>query len=279
MAREDKGFVPMGCVSERNYMRLISGLCRELVVGAILCTSSLVCAQTNPSKDAGITSEQADAILKELKEIRTLLEKQLQLASNGTHAQGTSIDSQNVSIKLPQDIRSLGKDNAPVTIVEFSDYQCPFCSKFHKSTFAELKKNYIEPGTVRFISLDLPLDFHPNAAQAAEAVRCAGDQGKFWEMRDAMIEHSDNLSKESILTLASSIVNDPTALRVCMESGKYKAAVESNKAEANKTGVTGTPTFIVGKTAKESLSGPRLVGAMPYTAFDFEIKKILAEHR
>jgi protein-disulfide isomerase len=260
-------------------LRLISGLCHHFLLVAILCTSSLVYAQTSPSKEAGITSEQADAILKELKEIRTLLEKQLQLAANGIHSPGTSTDSQNVSIKLPQDIRSLGKDDAPVTIVEFSDYQCPFCAKFHKGTFAELKKNYIEAGTVRFISLDLPLDFHPNAFQAAEASRCAGDQGKFWQMRDAMIEHSDSLGKESILKLASSVVSDPTALRVCMESGKYKTAVESNKAEASKIGVTGTPTFIVGKTAKESLSGPRLVGAMPYTAFDFEIKKILDEHR
>src|SRR5207253_1137648 len=150
---------------------------------------------TVPPHTAGITSEQADAILKELKEIRALLDKQLQLASNGTHSPAAPADS-NVLIKLPQDIRVLGKDNAPVTVVEFSDYQCPFCNKFHSTTFAELKKNYIDPGTVRFISLDLPLDFHPNALQAAETLRCAGDQGKFWEMRDALIEHSTDLSKE-----------------------------------------------------------------------------------
>jgi hypothetical protein len=123
---------------------------------------------------------------------------------------------------------------------------------------------YSRAGYISFISLDLPLDFHPNALQAAEVLRCAGDQGKFWEMRDTLIEHSNSLSKESILTLAPPVVNDPTALRVCIESGKYKAAVESNKAEADKIGVTGTPTFIIGKTAKESLSGSRLVGAMPY---------------
>jgi protein-disulfide isomerase len=259
-------------------MRLRSGLRLELVLTAFLCTGSLVCAQTNPPPTTGITSEQADAILKELKEIRTLLEKQLQQASTATHASAAAADSE-VMIKLPQDIRSLGKDNAPVTIVEFSDYQCPFCNKFHTTTFAELKKNYIDTGTVRFISLDLPLDFHPNALQAAETLRCAGDQGKFWEMRDALIEHSTNLSKESILAFAPSVVGDSTALRVCMESEKYKAAVESSRAEANKIGVTGTPTFIVGKTAKDSLSGSRLVGAMPYTAFDFEIKKILADRR
>src|SRR6266566_6699596 len=259
-------------------MWLRPGLRLEVVLTAILCTSSFVCAQTSPPHTAGITSEQADAILKELKEIRALLEKQLQLASNGTHSPAAPADS-NVLIKLPQDIRVLGKDNAPVTVVEFSDYQCPFCNKFHSTTFAELKKNYIDPGTVRFISLDLPLDFHPNALQAAETLRCAGDQGKFWEMRDALIEHSTDLSKESILAFARSVVSDSAALRVCMESGKYKAAVESSRAEAGKIGVTGTPTFIVGKTAKEFLSGPRLVGAMPYTAFDFEIKKILADHR
>jgi protein-disulfide isomerase len=258
-------------------MRLRSGLRLELVLAVILCTSSLVCSQTNPPNSTGITSEQADAMLKELKEIRTLLEKQLQLASNAAHSPAAPADS-DVLIKLPQDIRVLGRKDAPVTIVEFSDYQCPFCNKFHTTTFAELKKNYIDPGTVRFISLDLPLDFHPNALQAAEALRCAGDQGKFWEMRDALIEHSTNLSKESISAFAPSVVSDSAALRVCMESGKYKAAVESSRAEANKIGVTGTPTFIVGKTATESVSGPRLVGAMPYTAFDFEIKKALGDH-
>lgn len=259
--------------------RLKSGFLSKLVAVAVLFTGVLVYAQTSTSKEAGITSEQADAILKELKEIRSILEKQLQMASNGSRLPGASSDIQTVSIGLPQGVQSLGKDDAPMTIVEFSDYQCPFCSKFHRGAFAELKKSYIDPGLVRFISLDLPLDIHPNALQAAEASRCAGDQGKFWEMRDAMIEHSDNLSKDSILMLASSIVKDPTALRLCMESGKYKAAVESNKAEANKIGITGTPTFIIGKTAKQSISGHRLAGAMPYTAFDFEIRTILGERR
>jgi len=258
-------------------MRWIAKSSLGFVFLATFWPGYLMYSQTNATRETGITNEQAEAILKELKEIRALLEKQLQATANGTRQPATSANSENVFIKLPQDIRPLGKEDAPVTIVEFSDYQCPFCSKFHKSTFTELKKNYIEPGTVRFISLDLPLDFHPNALQAAEALRCAGDQGKFWEMRDTLIEHSNSLSKESILTLAPSVVNDPTALRVCIESRKYKAAVESNKAEADKIGVTGTPTFIIGKTAKESLSGSRLVGAMPYTAFEFEIKKVLGD--
>ena len=73
-----------------------------------------------------------------------------------------------------------------MTIVEYTDYQCPFCQRFHVAAFPELKRNYIDTGKVRFFSKDLPLDFHANAMRAAQAGRCAGEQGKFWELRDVM---------------------------------------------------------------------------------------------
>ncbi len=92
----------------------------------------------------------------------------------------------------------LGSKNAPLTIVEFTDYQCPFCQRFHVTTFPDLKKNYIDTGKVRFYSRDLPLDFHANAMQAAEAARCAIEQGKFWELRDVMGANPDKLDLDHL---------------------------------------------------------------------------------
>src|SRR5690348_16641353 len=124
--------------------------------------------------EKGITKQQADEILDELRQIRQLLEKQ-----------------QNANAQPEQPTRAkvatagafaIGSQNEPVTMVEFTDFQCPFCYRFHVNTFNELKKNFIDTGKVRFVSRDLPLDFHPNAMQAAQAGRCAGEQGQFWPM-------------------------------------------------------------------------------------------------
>src|SRR5277367_6195365 len=130
----------------------------------------------------GLTRDQADDILKELKAIHQLLERQQTAAAQPQPAPA----SDKVKMSVTPGWYSLGRDDAPVTVVEFADYQCPFCRKFHSETFAEIKKNYIDTGKVRYVSRDLPLDFHPNAAPAAQAARCAGEQHKFWEMHDAI---------------------------------------------------------------------------------------------
>ena len=123
----------------------------------------------------------------------------------------------------------LGNKDAPVTMVEFTDYQCPFCQQFHAETFAELKKNYIDTGKVRFFSRDLPLDFHPNAMRAAQAGRCAAEQGKFWKMRDLMAANPDKLDLESLVETAGSLKLDVTAFRACVESEKDKNAVQTRR--------------------------------------------------
>src|SRR3989338_5451600 len=136
-----------------------------------------------------ITKEQADAILKELQAIRQLLEQmQRQQAQPRPVQQPVQPPAPPAKVKVRSDGPYwLGKADAPVTVVEFTDYQCPFCRRFHQSAFEEIKKNYIDTGKVRFVSRDLPLDIHANAARAAHAARCAGEQGKFWEMRHLLI--------------------------------------------------------------------------------------------
>lgn len=115
---------------------------------------------------------------------------------------------------------SLGSSEAPVTIVEFTDYQCPFCRRFESTTFAEIRKKYIDTGKVRFIVRDFPLvDMHPDAMLAAEAAHCAGDQGKFWPMHDALFSDASKLGKSGLIDAGESVKLDMEAFTSCLESG------------------------------------------------------------
>src|SRR5512146_1268003 len=125
--------------------------------------------QTPP---ATITREQADAILNELRQIRRLLEVNGRPAASPRPAQPPA--PRNIRMAVTAGWQVMGRADAPVTLVEFMDYQCPYCRRFHTDTFAELKKQYIDTGKLRFVSRDLPLSFHANALTAAQAVRCAG---------------------------------------------------------------------------------------------------------
>ena len=219
----------------------------------------------------GITKDQADDILKELKAIHQLLERQQTAAAQPQPAPA----SDKVKMSVAPGWYSLGRDDAPVTVVEFADYQCPFCRKFHSDTFAEIKKNYIDTGKVRYVSRDLPLDFHPNAPGAAVAARCAGEQHKFWEMRDMMVVNAADLTTPSLIKYGQQINLDMTAFGLCLNDKKYTAAIQKDVADANTMGISGTPSFVVGKTAKDEINGVRIVGAVPYSVFDTAIKNQL----
>ena len=219
----------------------------------------------------GISRDQADEILKELKAIHQLLEKQQTAAAQPQPAPA----SDKVKMSVAPGWYSLGRDDAPVTVVEFADYQCPFCRKFHAETFAEIKKNYIDTGKVRYVSRDLPLDFHPNAPGAAVAARCAGEQHKFWEMRDLMVVNAADLSTPSLLKYGQQLNLEMTPFSSCLNDKKYTASIQKDVADAGTLGISGTPSFVIGKTAKDQINGVRIVGAVPYSVFDTTIKNQL----
>jgi protein-disulfide isomerase len=218
-------------------------------------------------KDQGITRQQADQILNELRQIRQLLERQ---QAKAPQAQ----EEQPIKAKLNlEGFVMLGSKEAPLTIVEFTDYQCPFCQRFHTTSFGDLKKNYIDTGKVRFYSRDLPLDFHPNAMRAAQAARCANEQGQFWKLRDVMGANPNKLDMDSLLAYAADLKMDVNAFRSCVESEKYKNAVQTDVMEAMKIGASGTPTFVIGKSTADGVDGELVVGAQPYPMFDQKLKE------
>ncbi|HWC97879.1 MAG TPA: thioredoxin domain-containing protein [Candidatus Sulfopaludibacter sp.] len=226
---------------------------------------------TAQEKDPGITRDQADAILNELRQIRQLLEKQG--GSANAKPQGPAHATLNM-----EGAQMLGSKDAPITMVEFTDYQCPFCQRFHTTVFHDLKKNFIDTGKVRFYSRDLPLDtMHPNAIRAAMAARCAGDQGQFWKIRDMMGANPDKLDMASIMADAASLGMNTDTFKSCVESDKYKQLIQNDVLEAMKIGADGTPTFVIGKSTPNGVDGEVLIGAQPYVAFEQKLKEIGAK--
>jgi protein-disulfide isomerase len=238
------------------------------LAGICLLLVSIAFADKKSKPDEGITKEQADAILNELKQIRVLLEKN-QRAVVAPQAP----EPMKASLKI-EGGPVLGSKDAPVTMVEFTDYQCTFCRQFHLATFPALRQKYIDTGKVRFVTRDLPLDIHANAFPAAEAARCAGEQGQFWKMRDVMITNANALGPEKLVEYAQAIPLDIPKFRACVDSHKYQDSVRKDFAEATSLRIEGTPTFLIGKTTPQGVDGTIVVGAQPLAAFEARLREL-----
>ena len=222
----------------------------------------------------GMATIAVGEILTELRAIHHLLER-LERQQMATAQTATLPAPDKVQMTVAEGWYSIGRDDAPVTIVEFADYQCPFCRKFQSEAFVELRKNDIDTGKVRFVSRDLPLDFHPNASGAAMAARCAGEQHKFWQMRDLLLAKDADLSSAALLKYGKQMNLDTTAFEFCLNDKKYTSNIQKDVADAASIGIGGTPSFVVGKTAKDQIKGVRLAGAVPYSVFETTIKNQL----
>lgn len=175
---------------------------------------------------------------------------------------------------------TMGQPNAPITIVEFSDYQCPFCRRFAESTLPLLKADYIDSGKVRYIYRDLPLDLHPFAHKAAEAALCAGEQGQYWTMHDMLFKNQENFAMSAFKEYAASLDLDSRLFEECLDSARYAQEVQNELIEGRSIGIEGTPTFFIGRSESgDSIVGRPLVGAPPYLALrqliDNELGRLL----
>jgi protein-disulfide isomerase len=232
-------------------------------VTAVLMLAGSAFAQT-------ITTQQAEEILKELRAIRQAIERQQAPAPpQAPPALPESVQIANVSG------HALGRADAPLTMIEFTDLQCPFCNRFATATFDELKKEYIDSGKMRFISRDFPLDFHAQALPAARASRCAGDQGKYWDLRIALVKNASQLSPAFIAQQAASLKLDMKKFDACTTSTEYDTAINKDMTEGAAFSVNGTPTFFVGKTTAQGFEGFRIVGAQPFAVFQQRIEGLL----
>jgi protein-disulfide isomerase len=205
----------------------------------------------------GISSKQADDILTELRAIRLLLTR------SSFEADANRPPEREKERSVVLDITGanrLGKPQAPITIVEFSDFKCPFCRQFHESAFGDIRKTLVDTGRVRFVTMDFPLAMHPGADLVAEAVRCAGDSGKYWEAYDFAAKRS-NHEGTFLKELADNTRVDIASLVNCVESHKHRGDVTGQIKAASAVGIDGVPSFVVGKSASDKVDGVVLVGS------------------
>ncbi|HET7203649.1 MAG TPA: DsbA family protein [Steroidobacteraceae bacterium] len=173
----------------------------------------------------------------------------------------------------PGDYRSLGSPEAPVTIIEFTDLQCPYCARFALETWPVLRARYVETGTVHFVSRDLPLPYHEFALPAAVAARCAGEQGKFWEFREALFRGQSKLATAPYEEIARRFGLDVARFAACRTDASMIAAVRGDAALAARHGIASTPTFVVGRVVDGQFTGEVIPGARPIEVFVEKIEQ------
>jgi len=192
-----------------------------------------------------------------------------------------SSGSQFIQVSLDDDPVK-GNPDAAITIVEFSDFQCPFCKRFHQTTLPLILENYVDTGKVKFVYRDFPItSLHPNGAVvAALASECADEQAMFWEYHDKIFQNQKNwerLGTEDVVNVlkayAEELALDTKQFNECLDSGKYLDEVQKDYQEGNSYGITGTPVFFIGN---EKGGYIKLTGAQPYSSFQNVLDQMLA---
>ena len=160
-----------------------------------------------------------------------------------------------------------GSNDAPITIIEFSDFECSYCARFYLQTLPQIEENYIQTGKVRFVYRDYPLSFHQHAKMASEASECANEQDKYWEYHDILYKNQNALDNESLKQYAKDLGLDVAEFNECLDSGKMAQEVEEDFQDGVSYGIKGTPTFFINEI--------KVVGAQPYEVFQQIIEEEL----
>ena len=169
----------------------------------------------------------------------------------------------------------MGDKNAPITLIEFSDYECPFCKRAFTDVLPELKKAYIDTGKVKLVYRDFPLSFHANAQKEAEAAECARSQSNdatYFKFHDQIFTQSTvggtGLALTQLPVIAKNLGLNVNQFQQCLDSGKFKDEVAKDMADGTAAGVSGTPSWVIGTSSKDGqIEGQLIVGAQPFSAF------------
>lgn len=212
-------------------------------------------------------------MMKDLEEIKSLLQRSNRPSTAGQTAfKPTDTKVDNVAFR--------GDEDAPVTLIEFSDYHCPYCKRHATTVMPALFKQYVDTGKVRFVMREYPIErLHPRSVAAAEVVLCAGDQGRYWEMHDALFEDQKSTSDEHFQQLASNLGLDMAEFQQCLDGDKFMERIKSDIAEGQRLGISGTPSFVVGLTDPQDSGTVHLTkfirGAQGQPAFSSAIEELL----
>ena len=176
-----------------------------------------------------------------------------------------------------------GNSNAKLTVIEFIDYQCPICAWHFREALPGIERDFIATGKVKYVVRNFPLESaHPLAFKAAEAVLCAGDQHKFWEMHDRLLANQQALRPTDLPGHALSLGLDVPVFQQCLDSGKHADGIRSDIADGLKAGVAATPTFVVGLTDPNDprITALRIIpGAQLYTGFKLDLESLAVSRK
>ena len=172
----------------------------------------------------------------------------------------------------------LGRADAPVTLVEFVDYECSFCRRYHANVFGRLRKEFVDTGLVRYVVRDFPLEMHKNSVTAARAARCGAQQGKFWEMYHALLT-APRQDLEGVVAAGLGAGLEPSRLADCVANAKVNASIKADRDEGLRIGVDTTPTFVIGRSKGDRVEGELFVGAKPYEVYEARIRALLPATR
>jgi len=252
-------------IKKSAFNKLLVGIISAVVVSAFLGGYILGAETVEPEK---IIIRDAEDVIGST---QTQQSTQSSLSTNPPSVISISLDDDPIK----------GDLNAPITIVEFSDFQCPFCAKFHSTTLPQLEANYIDSGKVKFVYRDFPIQsIHPNAVPAAIASECADEQGMFWEYHDLVFENqkkwqglSGRIMVDTFEQYALELGLNTSDFNTCLESAKYADEVRKDLQDGASYGVTGTPGFFIGN---DELGFVKIIGAQPYPVFERLIEDQIA---
>ena len=172
----------------------------------------------------------------------------------------------------------LGRADAPVTLVEFVDYECSYCRQYHARVFERLRKEFVDSGLLRYVVRDFPLEMHKNSVTTARAARCGAQQGRFWEIRHALLT-APRLDLEGVVAAGRAAGVDPVKLRDCVLNAKVNASIKQDREEGLRIGVDTAPAFVIGRSKGDRVEGELFVGSKPYEAYEARIRALLPAGR
>jgi len=264
----------------------VTPYCRTLALVALLASATPAFGQ-NPAEITAIRNELAslreavDATRKDVEAIRALLEQAMGPRPAGSVPGAAAAAAvPNLPLKIAGR-PAKGSPKALVTLIEFSDYACPFCGQYATQVFPQIDRDYVKTNKIRYVFKSYPIaQLHPNAFRAHEAAACAGDQGRYWEMHDRLFADQRTLTLEGFAERAVALGLDAAKLRTCIEGPAHDDQIREDIDEATRGGVRGTPVFVLAFSDPkgEAVKPARvIVGAQPYQAFKEALDALLAQ--
>ena len=237
-----------------------------------------------PQISLGQSTEELKALRKDLEELKkgqSAIQKELEAIKSLLQPRQPPPSVQPVNLVLSVDANPFkGDKNARVTLIEFTDYQCPFCARHSSQTAPQIEKDYIQTGKVRYVLRDFPIEsIHPQAFKGHEAAHCAGEQGKYWEMNGRLFANQKAMSPKDLSDHAKALGLEMPKFKQCLDSEKHAARIRKDLADGQKAGVQGTPSFFLALPEPNDgmVKAVRMIrGAQPYAAFREAIDSLLS---